>query len=501
MYTYSKSGNVVQMEMRNEGANASTPRTRYTYGYDNLNRLTRADYSPWNGSSYIATRAYDEQSLTYDKNGNIRTLTRYDRYASRDDSLQYNYQGGKNRLSIFYDAASSQSGAIPTSFNYDANGSVTSMHIYTNEEAERYLRYDHRRLPVWTQYLDYYDFSTTNTNYRYSDVGERYYKKVQGQAGTYYLLDGAVQVAVLSETGTFQHWNILSPSGEVLGRLEEDGSGLGARRYYAKDHLGSVRAVRTATGAIVEATDYYAFGLDLPGRRFVSGSATREHFTGKERDSETGFDYFGARYYMPEIGRWMSVDPLADSYPDWSPYNYVLNNPVSLTDPTGRCPENGSAGPNQYGPGMCLPGIVVEGRRPREPISMAVLTPLAIPAAAEPTPVGEAALALAALGILGYNAFIADDVSPGWQPGPNVVLPPPVIVPSETNPDLDRRIGDLIPGSLKRVRDYPSELEGFTLREILRKAQQGGSEGKKAQKLKKLYEQQKRLKDKTGGKR
>ncbi|MBA3559084.1 MAG: RHS repeat-associated core domain-containing protein, partial [Gemmatimonadaceae bacterium] len=59
-------------------------------------------------------------------------------------------------------------------------------------------------------------------------------------------------------------------------------------------------------------------------------------FTGKERDAESGLDYFGARLYMPAFARWTSVDPLAEKHPEWSPYNYVLNNPLALIDPDGR---------------------------------------------------------------------------------------------------------------------------------------------------------------------
>ena len=64
-----------------------------------------------------------------------------------------------------------------------------------------------------------------------------------------------------------------------------------------------------------------------------------EHFTftGKERDSETGFSYFGARYYDSDIlTGWLSVDPMADKYPSLSPYNYCAWNPVKLVDPDGR---------------------------------------------------------------------------------------------------------------------------------------------------------------------
>ena len=60
-------------------------------------------------------------------------------------------------------------------------------------------------------------------------------------------------------------------------------------------------------------------------------------FTGKERDSETGFSYFGARYYDSDLMTgWLSVDPLADKYPGLSPYAYCAWNPVRLVDPDGK---------------------------------------------------------------------------------------------------------------------------------------------------------------------
>ena len=67
----------------------------------------------------------------------------------------------------------------------------------------------------------------------------------------------------------------------------------------------------------------------------------RSRFTGKERDTESGLDYFGARYYASNMGRWMSPDPKAPSIKHlanpqkWNKYNYVLNNPLSNVDPDG----------------------------------------------------------------------------------------------------------------------------------------------------------------------
>ena len=62
-----------------------------------------------------------------------------------------------------------------------------------------------------------------------------------------------------------------------------------------------------------------------------------QSFTGKERDSETGFSYFGVRYYDSDLMTgWLSVDPMADKYPSMSPYAYCVWNPVKLVDPDGR---------------------------------------------------------------------------------------------------------------------------------------------------------------------
>ena len=64
-------------------------------------------------------------------------------------------------------------------------------------------------------------------------------------------------------------------------------------------------------------------------------------FTGKERDEETGYGYFGARYYNADLlTGWMSVDPMADKYPSISPYNYCAWNPVKLVDSDGRKIKN-----------------------------------------------------------------------------------------------------------------------------------------------------------------
>jgi RHS repeat-associated protein len=77
------------------------------------------------------------------------------------------------------------------------------------------------------------------------------------------------------------------------------------------------------------------FGEDWVDQRTTSWNAPYT-FSGKEKDVETGYGYFGARYYDSGLSIWLSVDPMSDKYPSLSPYNYCANNPVILVDPDGR---------------------------------------------------------------------------------------------------------------------------------------------------------------------
>jgi RHS repeat-associated protein len=106
--------------------------------------------------------------------------------------------------------------------------------------------------------------------------------------------------------------------------------------YPIHDHLGSVRVVVDKNANVVEAFDYYPFGAEL--RSTVNDDqAANLRFTGKELDKEShiGLYYFGARYYDPEVGRFLGVDRFADKYPSMSPYQYAANNPLKFIDING----------------------------------------------------------------------------------------------------------------------------------------------------------------------
>jgi RHS repeat-associated protein len=87
--------------------------------------------------------------------------------------------------------------------------------------------------------------------------------------------------------------------------------------------------------AVVSANDFDAWGYYLESRTY-SVTNIKNKFTGKERDTESSYDYFGARYYDARIANWLSIDPLMEKHTQWSPYNYVLRNPMVLIDPDGK---------------------------------------------------------------------------------------------------------------------------------------------------------------------
>ena len=104
--------------------------------------------------------------------------------------------------------------------------------------------------------------------------------------------------------------------------------------FYHPDHLGASSYITDREGRITQHTEYIAFGEVLFEEH--STSKTMPYlFNGKELDSETGLYYYGARYYDPRVSLWLNVDPLAEIYPNKTPYHYVSNNPINRIDPTG----------------------------------------------------------------------------------------------------------------------------------------------------------------------
>jgi RHS repeat-associated protein len=103
----------------------------------------------------------------------------------------------------------------------------------------------------------------------------------------------------------------------------------GAPLYFASGHLGSTVALTNASGDVVEYMNYEAFGES------TGSSLTRYGFTGRERDNATGLIYYRARWYDPQIGRFISEDPIGFGGGDLNLYAYAWQNPLNFRDPFG----------------------------------------------------------------------------------------------------------------------------------------------------------------------
>jgi RHS repeat-associated protein len=120
----------------------------------------------------------------------------------------------------------------------------------------------------------------------------------------------------------------------------------GRVEYYHRDALGNVRVVTDENGQVLERHDYLPFGEECTtGACAANPGVARgqpRRFTGKERDPESGLDYFGARYYAQHVGRFTTVDPVVTWRANlldpqrWNRYGYGRNNPLRYVDPDGR---------------------------------------------------------------------------------------------------------------------------------------------------------------------
>ncbi len=139
---------------------------------------------------------------------------------------------------------------------------------------------------------------------------------------------------------------------EVEAWTAASGGGAAQVHWLVTDQLGTPRMVFDQSGSLANTSrhDYLPFGEELfagmGGRTTAQGYVgdnVRQKFTSKERDSETGLDYFGARYYSSLQGRFTSVDPSRKSIitanpQSWNRYSYTYNNPLALVDDNGKWP-------------------------------------------------------------------------------------------------------------------------------------------------------------------
>lgn len=344
------------------------------FGYDGLNRLTSAfSANRPAASSYNFNYSYDSfgnMLPTDNSNGNLPFSI---------DPVTNRMMNGSN---IIYSPNGNLAFANGHSFAYNTYGYLQQIDGYATGSYV-YNGMGERTLSVRNDNGDHSRFSLSTNVY------------LGGQPMAEYHLDS------LSVPWTWT--NYVYASGQKIARLVGSGPTAPAVSYYLDDHLGTAQMELSANGTPTWSGWYTPFGQEITsgwasnyiGNQPADGTSMRYKFTGKERDTESGLDYFGARYYASSMGRWMSPDwadkPEGVPYSDLSNpqslnlYAYVGNNPLSRADKDGHCFP------------FCIPALAGAG--------------------GETLALGAAGTA----GEAGFGAFIASNPV-GWAVGASIVV-------------------------------------------------------------------------------
>jgi RHS repeat-associated protein len=250
---------------------------------------------------------------------------------SWEQEFAYDRYGNRLASSISVDPESNRFDVNATGYGYDLDGNLTA------EPGAEY-KYDAEN-HMWSSQ------TTTTVTYFYDGEGQRV-KTVSPQLTRRFIYDAAGSLIAEYEGSTLKKEYVYGVTG-LLATVEDPGAQTPMVRYMTPDHLGTPRVLSDRDGN-VSRHDYKPFGEELgvqDNRTSTFGygvdDKVRQKFTSKERDVETGLDYFGARYFASEKGRFSSPDPLfiemrrLHNPQELNLYVYVINNPTRHTDPTG----------------------------------------------------------------------------------------------------------------------------------------------------------------------
>ena len=314
-------GNISSMTWKS--GNESTVRG-YKFTYDGLDRMLNATYGETASISTNANR-FSENVTGYDKNGNIKSLQRYGQTGASAygliDNLTFTLNG--NQLSRVDDAvmASAYGGGFEFKdgvkqvgeYTYDANGNLTK----DLNKGITDIQYNCLNLPSAVTFSD-----GSTITYVYAADGTK--------LRTVHKIGGAT-------TTTDYCGNVVYENGAQKLLITEEGYiTLSDNKYYyyLKDHQGNNRVVINQSGAVEETNHYYLFG-----GVFASSTSTQPYkYNSKEYDTKKGLNWYdyGARHYDAVLGRFMTVDPLAEKYYSESLYTYCYSNPINCIDPNGK---------------------------------------------------------------------------------------------------------------------------------------------------------------------
>lgn len=338
----------------------ATPMAR-AFRYDQTGRLERmqtiSDVGALTTNQVTGpfTDAFGMQ-LQYDANGNITRLIRKNQSGTDFDNLTYAYNSGNNQLNHILDAvavlrANDLGNQTPDNYAYDGAGRLLkdgSMQMSWNSSG---LIKEVRNAHGGNLQYGYDALNRRIVEKKNGIITDFYVNDVQGNRLASYTISGgtimcrSLNLQGIGRLGEYQinrEARIISADSGYFYR--------GQKRYEIINHIGDVQAVITdkrallgeeARATVVSASDYFPFGMIMPGRKMGVASYTYG-FQGMECDddwADDGNEYTTAfRQYDPRVGRWMSVEPLSREFPMYSTYANNFNNPVNYFDNNGQCP-------------------------------------------------------------------------------------------------------------------------------------------------------------------
>lgn len=388
-YSYDSASNITHIS--NSAGSVSGLGGRYEghYTYDNLYRLVAAN-GYWKNSRDSLPFS---ESMNYTANGRILKKTVNARIlngnhsTTKSSDFRYSYAGYGNQVSSIVDRTQP---TITQSFRWYGNGNVRDWTLLSG------IGIQWIRTHTWTEDNRLQTVADNNwfSYYQYDAGGERTYKLTwagstsnrsgdrsiyytpdeatlyaspylvitpQGYTKHYYaeseritsqlgkgqfadvgtpvVSDSLVQVKLQSVTGNVEYPSTLTVPGSgvfaYLDTLTNQQNATSTLYFYHPDHLGSSSWITTTNGTVKQHLHYLPWGEDFVNQRSSHFDGVRYTFSAKEKDTETGYSYFGARYYSSDLSIWLSVDPMAAKYPSLSPYVYCADNPVNTIDPNG----------------------------------------------------------------------------------------------------------------------------------------------------------------------
>ncbi len=293
-------------------------------------------------ATYINVGATFNQTFTYDGVNRLQTA---------NESI-----GGANNQCQITGGAASWS----RSFGYDAFGNMTP----SGNPAPPTVAFNTNNQIATQTYDQAGNLLTVNGNVLSYDYDNMVATETDGisQAVETYVYDGqGHRVEKYGPNGTPKTVFVYDALGQLTAEYSTAvNTSPCATCYLSADYLGTPRLVTDGAGNLIGRHDYLPFGEEVQAGTFgrngqwgPGNDVVGQKFTGKERDAESGLDYFGARYYGSALGRFTSPDkPLIGQNErnpqSWNLYTYVGNNPLARIDPNGEswrvCVDNGNGG-------------------------------------------------------------------------------------------------------------------------------------------------------------